>query len=58
MWVFDGEQWTKDEGAVDSTPKPEMTRPRWDELMPELQVIEIVHVPHPKNTDLPPLPMP
>ena len=42
MWVFDGEQWTE-EGASESTRKPEQSV-RYDESMPELQVIEIVPV--------------
>ena len=58
MWVFDGEQWTQDDGSFEpKTSKPELNRPRYDELMPELQVIEIVPVVR-RNTDVPPLPMP
>jgi len=58
MWVYDGEEWTKDDGSVGSTTvvKAERPRPRYNELMPELQVIEIVPVK--RNTDVPPLPLP
>lgn len=57
MWVFDGETWTQDDGS--ETPrekKPEPARPRYDEMTPELQVIEIV--PLPKKNWMPPLPSP
>lgn len=57
MWVYDGEEWTQDNGGVEPKGKPEPSRPRYDELMPELQVIEIVPVTR-RNTDVPPLPMP
>jgi len=53
MWVFDGDEWTQDDGSEQPKSKPEMP-PRWEEMMPELQVIEIVPVR--KNTDVPPLP--
>lgn len=56
MWVYDGEEWTQDNGSERSPAKPEIPLCRWDELMPELQVIEIVPVR--RNTDVPPLPMP
>jgi hypothetical protein len=58
MWVFDGEEWTQDDGN-DWTPaaKREPPRPRYDELWPELQVVEIVPVVR-RNRDVPPLPMP
>ena len=57
MWVYDGEEWTLDNGGSEQPQaKPEIPMRRWDELMPELQVIEIV--PLRKNTDVPPLPMP
>lgn len=60
MWVFDGEEWTRDDGGVESSRKPESTRPRYDEKMPELQVIEveIVRVPTTKHTPIPPFPLP
>jgi hypothetical protein len=57
MWVFDGEEWTQDDGSIQPKGKPEPARPRYDELAPELQVIEIVPVVR-RNTDVPPLPMP
>ena len=56
MWVFDGEEWTQDNGSEHSQVKPEIHRPRYDELMPELQVIEIVPVR--RNLDIPPFPLP
>ncbi len=56
MWVYDGEEWTQDNGSEQPQAKPEIPMRRWDELMPELQVVEIV--PLRKNTDVPPLPMP
>lgn len=58
MWVYDGEEWTKDDGSdgAKTVVKSEMPRPRYNELMPELQVIEIVPVK--RNTDVPPLPLP
>ncbi len=57
MWVFDGEEWTEEGGSSESTSKkPEtMTTLRIDELVPELQVIEIVQVP---RTRVPPFPLP
>lgn len=58
MWVYDGEEWTQDIGGQSTPSKPEAPRPRYDELVPELQVIEIVPVVPRKNNDLPPLPMP
>lgn len=57
MWVFDGEEWTQDDGSFEPKSKPVTPRPRYDELSPELQVIEIVPVVR-RNTDVPPLPMP
>lgn len=56
MWVYDGEEWTQDNGSEQPRAKPETMPQRWHELVPELQVIEIVPVR--KNTDVPPLPMP
>ncbi len=58
MWVFDGEEWTQDDGSESSTTvvKSGTPRERYNELMPELQVIEIVPVT--RNTNVPPLPMP
>jgi hypothetical protein len=59
MWVYDGEQWTQDDGSECSTTvvKSETPRPRYDETMPELQVVEIV-VPVPRRSNVPPLPTP
>jgi hypothetical protein len=58
MWVFDGEEWTQDLGNEHQSPRTtEKPRPRYDELSPELQVIEIVPF-VPRNTNVPPLPMP
>lgn len=57
MWVFDGEEWTKDDGSVTSPgKKTDPARPRFDEYTPELQVIEIV--PLRKREPIPPFPMP
>ena len=60
MWVYDGEEWTQDNGGVESssTPKPEAARPQWPaEMVPELQVIEIVQ-PVPRNRHVPQVPLP
>lgn len=57
MWVFDGEQWTEDNGNEHSAPKAEIQRPRYDDCMPELQVVEVVQVPKRRErTELPLLP--
>jgi hypothetical protein len=53
MWVFDGEQWTQDEGEEqrnESAAEPM----RIEELMAELQVIEIVR---PQRGQVPPPPL-
>lgn len=56
MWVFDGEQWTTDEGVSESDVKRDENKRRWEEMMPELQVIEI---PLPaKPNYVPPFPLP
>ena len=61
MWVYDGEDWTQDDGSYDPTaPKhqPETRQQQWPaELVPELQVIEIVQVPR-TTRDIPPFPLP
>lgn len=59
MWVYDGEEWTKDNGGIEPVASNEPQRPRYDELMPELQVVEleIVQIPT-KNTIVPLLPIP
>jgi len=57
MWVFDGEEWTEQGGSSASNRKPETALPMIDEMMPELQVIEIEHVPTPRTNYIPvPLP--
>lgn len=60
MWVFDGEEWTLDDGGLGpATAKPEARRPRYDEMMPELQVIELEIVRQPRPEPLvTPLPTP
>lgn len=61
MWVFDGEEWTQDDGSIGgpSSSKAEPKRPRYDEMMPELQVIEVEIVPVPsKHNPVPPFPLP
>jgi|GEM_PF-499524 len=46
MWTFDGEEWTDEGGARSNERKPETSLPpKWDEATPELQVIEIEHIP-------------
>lgn len=55
MWVFDGEQWTEEGNEQKS--KGEQQKPiPYGEMMPELQVIEIVQVPKP--SPVPPFPLP
>jgi hypothetical protein len=60
MWVYDGEDWTHDDGSFEpSAPKkPETPRQQWPaELVPELQVIEIVQPVTRPTRDIPfPLP--
>lgn len=56
MWVFDGEEWTQDNGGSEPV-KPEMKRPRYDELSPELQVVEVEIVPVRPNKYVPQLPL-
>jgi hypothetical protein len=55
MWVFDGEEWTQDDGSIGGgTSKPEAKRPRYENVMPELQVVEVEIVPVPvKQTPIP-----
>lgn len=56
MWVFDGEEWTQDDGSIgQSSSKPEAARPQWPaEMVPELQIIEIVQqVPKPTQVPFP-----
>ena len=54
MWVFDGETWTEEGGETQR--KQEAALPRYEEMMPELQVIEVV-VPTTRHTPVP-FPMP
>lgn len=55
MWVFDGEQWTEE--GNEQKGKTEQQRPfPYEEMVPELQVIEIVPVP--KTIPVPPFPLP
>ena len=59
MWVFDGEEWTQDDGSIGGSSKPETARPRYDEKMPELQVIEVEIVPTPaRQVPITPFPLP
>ena len=60
MWVFDGEEWTQDDGSIGGSSKPETARPRYEETMPELQVLEleIVPVSPTKQTPIVPFPLP
>ena len=59
MWVFDGEEWTQDDGGLGPAPKPGTTRPRYERLMPELQVVELEIVPVPtRDRQIPSLPIP
>ena len=60
MWVFDGEEWTQDDGSIGGPrSKAEPKRPRYDEMMPELQVLEVEIVPVPsKHNPVPPFPLP
>jgi hypothetical protein len=57
MWVYDGETWTQEGGSNTPTPaKPDTAHPqRFDEFVPELQVIEILPIPQKKP--VPPFPM-
>ena len=52
MWVYDGEEWTQEKGSGGSDDRKPETTPRFDELTPELQVIEILPV-VPRNNELP-----
>jgi hypothetical protein len=55
MWTFDGEQWTTDEGVNESEVKRDEKTPRYEQSMPELQVIEI---PLPRTNYVPPFTLP
>ena len=58
MWVFDGEEWTQDNGGFGSPVKPETKRPRHNQLSPELQIIEVEIVPVRPNRHVPQVPLP
>jgi hypothetical protein len=59
MWVFDGDEWIQDNGGVEPVAKPGTERPRYDQRMPELQVIEVEIVPRPtRERHVPLLPIP
>jgi hypothetical protein len=59
MWVFDGEEWTQDDGGVEPRVREsESVRPRYDEHFPELQVIEIVPVTPQRRPEVPMVPLP
>ena len=47
MWVFDGEEWTEEGVNRDSSSatRPNQVAPRLDEMQPELQIVEISHLP-------------
>ena len=57
MWVFDGEEWTQEGGGEQQANRGHEVRWTLDELVPELQVVQVVPQ-LPKNRDVPPLPMP
>jgi hypothetical protein len=57
MWVFDGEEWYE-EGKGSAGSASSESRPRYEELMPELQVVEILPVVPTRMPDVPPLPLP
>jgi hypothetical protein len=45
MWTFDGEEWTDEGEAQKNERKPDASLPpRWEETMPELQVVEIEYI--------------
>lgn len=55
MWVFDGEEWTQDEGAEGNATR-ETTRPqRLEEFETQLQVVEVTELRRKRN-EMPPLP--
>jgi hypothetical protein len=56
MWVFDGEQWTEEGSEQKSKPEQQKQIPI-GEMLPELQVLEIVQVPK-TNNPVPPFPLP
>jgi hypothetical protein len=54
MWVFDGEQWTTEDGADEQPKKAEIEMIRIEEYFAELQVVEVVK---PQRGQIPPPPM-
>ena len=55
MWVFDGEEW-KEEGGSEREVRTEVTLPMFDQMQPELQIVE-VPLPVPQTNYIPvPLP--
>jgi hypothetical protein len=58
MWVYDGEEWTEEGGSSSRERKPEPALPLFGEMMPELQVIEIEHVPTTPRKNYIPVPLP
>ena len=56
MWVFDGEQWTEEGSEQRSKAEQQKPQVPYGEMMPELQVIEIVQIP--KSNPIPPFPLP
>ena len=54
MWVFDGEEWTEEGGTERKAESRAL--PRWDQSMPELQVIE--HLPPTRTNEVLPFPLP
>ena len=60
MWVYDGEEWTQDDGSYEpSKPKQPETRQQWPAgPVPELQVIEVVPTVPTTRRDIPPFPLP
>ena len=45
MWTFDGEEWIEEGGAQKNERKPDASLPpKWEETMPELQVVEIEYI--------------
>lgn len=57
MWVYDGDEWTRDEEEKEQPGRSDQQqkRPPYDEMTPELQVIEIVPVRRDRN--VPPFPI-
>ncbi|MFZ2492040.1 MAG: hypothetical protein WA208_11195 [Thermoanaerobaculia bacterium] len=60
MWVFDGEEWTQDDGGEPKSARDPRRPQRLEEFEPapepELQVVEITDLWRRRN-DIPPFPM-